>query len=96
VDAEQERARRIHASIRWILLHDWDPIGVKDAPEAADEYDAYVGRVYRLLISRATDEEITRTLLDIENREMGLDAPGSLERARCVARALRTVRADLS
>ena len=29
----------------------WDPIGVKDEPNAQDEYDGYLGGVYELLVS---------------------------------------------
>lgn len=29
----------------------WDPIGVKDEPNAQDEYDSYLGGVYELLVS---------------------------------------------
>jgi hypothetical protein len=34
----------------------WDPIGVKDEPNAQDEYDGYLG-VYELLVSGASDED---------------------------------------
>ncbi len=49
--SRKQRAREIQDSIRQVLLHDWDPIGVADEPAAQDEYDAYVGGVYRLLAS---------------------------------------------
>jgi hypothetical protein len=67
-----EKARRYHEEIRRILLHDWDPIGISDVPEAQDEYDSYVGGVYRLLISRATPQQIFDVLWDIETNRMGL------------------------
>ena len=49
-----------------------DPIGVSDVPEAADEYDRYIGEVYDLLKSGATDKEIARYLIEIETDRMGL------------------------
>ena len=27
-------------------MREWDPIGVAGIPQAADEYDTYVGKVY--------------------------------------------------
>jgi len=47
----RERAKQYHEAIRAILLKEWDPIGVSHIPEAQDEYDRYVGGVYRLLIT---------------------------------------------
>ncbi len=34
-------------------MSEWDPIGVKDLPEAADEYDGYLGDVYALIVRDA-------------------------------------------
>jgi hypothetical protein len=53
---DQRRAKAIQESIREILLRDWDPIGVNDVPEAQDEYDSYVGGVYRLACFTLLDE----------------------------------------
>jgi hypothetical protein len=40
---DQRELRRawdeIETKIRPVLMEDWDPIGVSDVPEAADEYD---------------------------------------------------------
>jgi hypothetical protein len=70
--ARQDRARQIQESIRAVLLHDWDPIGIQDEPGAQDEYDSYVGGVYRLLASGASEEEIVEHLWQIETVTMGL------------------------
>ena len=67
------RAREIESQIAAILLHDWDPIGVADVPQARDEYDSYVGGVYRVLASGGSLAEIEAHLRDIEVRMMGLD-----------------------
>ena len=40
--AKEERAREIQRSIAEVLLRNWDPIGVRNVPQAQDEYDAYV------------------------------------------------------
>ena len=66
------RAREIESQIAAILLHDWDPIGVADEPQARDEYDSYVGG-YRILASGGALAEIEAHLRDIEARMMGYD-----------------------
>ena len=56
-------------------MREWDPIGVSGIPEAADEYDRYVGTVYVMLMDhRATAEAIATYLLGIATRHMGLSA----------------------
>ena len=85
-----ERSKRIQENIRQVLLHDWDPIGVQDAPEAQDEYDGYVGGVYRLLTSGASEKQVIDHLWHIETDAMGLSGldPGKLAP---VARKLRAL-----
>src|SRR5439155_8459173 len=67
------RAREIESQIAAILLHDWDPIGVADEPQARDEYDSYVAGVYRILPSGGALAEIEAHLRDTEARMNGYD-----------------------
>jgi hypothetical protein len=69
---DQRRAKAIQESIREILLRDWDPIGVNDVPEAQDEYDSYVGGVYRLLASHCSTKQMVDHLANIESQTMEL------------------------
>lgn len=71
---DRQESVRIQNEIRQILLTVWDPIGVKDEPNAQDEYDSYVFEIFNLLAKRATDHEITKWLLYITNARMGLNA----------------------
>lgn len=71
------KAREIQQNIRLVLLRDWDPIGVHDEPMAQDEYDAYVGSVYRLLASGATEQQIAEHLWCIERDTMRLPSTDS-------------------
>src|SRR4051794_29614875 len=48
----------------------WDPIGVNDVPEAADEYDSYIGGLYELLELGASEESIRAYLQNIEMEAM--------------------------
>lgn len=66
----EEKAQEIQYEIAGILLHDWDPIGVRDI--RADEYESYVGGIYRLLASGAAPEAIAEHLSALETEEMGL------------------------
>jgi hypothetical protein len=74
-DKDQSREKR--DVIRQILMSEWDPIGVNDTPEAADEYDGYVGPVLDLLTAGASSERVAKYLQDVEIERMGLtDAQG--------------------
>jgi hypothetical protein len=63
---DKERSREIRCHIRRVLMAGWDPIGVSDVPEAADEYDSYIGGVYELLERGASVANICDYLRNIE------------------------------
>jgi len=69
---EKEQLRETRTAIRHILMSDWDPIGVSDTPEAADEYDSYIGGIYDLLAGGTTDRQLAQYLRRIETERMGL------------------------
>jgi len=54
-------------------MKEWDPIGVRNVPQACDEYDGYIGEVYKLVLARASEDEIAEHLLRIEREQMGLE-----------------------
>src|ERR1051325_7243098 len=87
-----EKARRLHASIHNILLHDWDVIGVSGIAQAQDEYNAYVGEVYRLLTRRVTWQEIFNYLWWVETEHMGLR--GNRQKTEAIARQLHSLIGD--
>lgn len=63
----------ISEAIRQVLAQDWDPIGVMADPEwPRDEYDAYIGEIYRYLARGESVEFIARHLCFIEEKMMGL------------------------
>jgi hypothetical protein len=67
-----QKADDIAQAIRQILIRDWDPIGVKDDPEwPRDEYDSYIGEIYRFLSRGESAEFIARHLCFIEEKLMG-------------------------
>jgi hypothetical protein len=94
---DEQRGRRataIQESIAQILLRDWDPIGVSDIPEAQDEYDSYVGGVYRLLASQCSADNVIDYLANIESQTMGL-SPVAREKLRPVATRLIALNVSL-
>jgi hypothetical protein len=71
---DKATSRRIRVQIRHVLLDVWDPIGIKDEPNAQGEYDGYIGPIFSLLSSGATDEHLNDRLLYFVNNRMGLKA----------------------
>jgi hypothetical protein len=74
---DKYESRRIRVEIRHVLMDVWDPIGIKDEPNAQDEYDAHLGGVYKLLVSGAAHEDIADHLWQIATDRMGLPAKKS-------------------
>ncbi|MCA0199149.1 MAG: hypothetical protein LCH59_13700 [Proteobacteria bacterium] len=62
-----------------VLHYIWDPIGVAGVPQARDEYDGYVGPVFTLLRSGASDADVSEHLEQIVANRMGL--PSRKERS---------------
>src|SRR5438093_10717357 len=71
--SKEERAREIQRSIAEVLLRNWDPIAVRDLPQAQDEYDAYVGGGYRLIGSGATARQLAEHLARVEADQLGYE-----------------------
>ena len=69
---DARRGKEIQAAIGRVLLQRWDPLGAKNI--APDEYDAYIGPVYRLLSRGATPIQIAEYLTSVERDQMGLTA----------------------
>lgn len=88
------QSRENRAKVRQVLMDSWDPIGVREVPEAQDEYDAYVGRVYVMLMDeKASAEEIADWLYAVATGHMGLSPSIWLEeRGRETAEALVALR----
>ena len=68
----KQQLRRIRMDIRSVLLNVWDPIGIKDEPNAQDEYDCCVDHLVTLLTRGASDDEIAEYLWERGTEHMGL------------------------
>lgn len=67
----------IKDQIRQALIMEWDPIGVRDIPEAQDEYDAYVLPIYEMLAQENSICTIIDYLWWLETDYMGLQGKRS-------------------
>jgi hypothetical protein len=67
------QSRENRAKVREVLMREWDPIGVREFPEAQEEYDTYVGKVYVMLMDdRASASQIAEYLFEVATVRMGL------------------------
>jgi hypothetical protein len=71
---DKAESRRMRVLIRHVLLEVWDPIGIKDEPNAQDEYDGYIVKLYELLVSHADDSQFVDYLHWAVHDHMGLGA----------------------
>jgi hypothetical protein len=71
-----------------VFLEVWDPIGISDEPNAEDEYDGYIGRIFELLVTGGSDDEVIG-YLDWAVERMGMD--GSRVSLQSVVTALRQI-----
>ena len=77
-----------------MLMDEWDPIGVNGIPEAAEEYDRYIGAIYGMIQRSASERDVSAHLrrLEIDEMEM-VDAAGlpllTDEKRDAVAASLR-------
>lgn len=77
---------QLDQTIRDALLRSWDPIHVRDNPEACDEYDSYIPTIAQMLVADADQYALGRHLTKLEHSSMGL--PGNPPRCDRAARAL--------
>ncbi|MBN1426262.1 hypothetical protein JXA88_17055 [Candidatus Fermentibacteria bacterium] len=71
-DQKDLRSREIMTQIHDVLWFDWDPIGTRELGGPDDEYDFYIGGVYRLLASGTTKQDLADHLRGIQADSMGM------------------------
>jgi len=83
---DRNSPKHLFARIREVLLSDWDPMGLGDAPGTPDDYDAVARELHALVTDPDTTvERIAAYLRWIEREQMGLQrrpgmATGAAER----------------
>lgn len=94
-ETDRDQSDNNRALVREALLHDWDPIGISDIPEAKDEYDAYVDVVLEMLVNEdATAEDIADYLFKIATQHMALTDRGMAELCDSAAKAIVALRSN--
>lgn len=84
-----EATKQLQQRVKAIVLHEWDPVGVANVPEAQDEYDAYIAEVTRMLAMRAPVSKIEDYLWWLETTHMGLC--GDRQRTNAIAAKLASL-----
>ena len=82
-DSRNPRAAKIQDSIRQVLYHDWNPIGVPGLPE--DECDSYIAPVYRILAGSRSEQELMEFPFNTERDTIGVlcESPEQLRPVAC-------------
>jgi hypothetical protein len=82
----KDSPKHLFALIREVLISDWDPIGLSDAPGTPDDYDAVARELHALITDRSTTvERVAAYLRWVEREQFGLQrrpgmATGAAER----------------
>lgn len=63
---------KIEKIVQDILMKDWDPIGVKNNPNAKAEYDGYALRLVGMLYNGCSEGQIADYLNTVVAEELGL------------------------
>jgi hypothetical protein len=72
-------------------MQDWDPIGVRDVPEAQDEYDIFIPKVVRIIVQNGRAEGIAKVLV---SAELDIDAESNLDQVSRVAEKLLNINSN--
>ena len=91
MDERDRRSREIQERFGRILYEDWNPLGFLGVVPS-DEYDSYVGGVYRLLASGASCEQIAEHLAELERGHFGY---AEVTAARNMAAAMKLCELEL-
>ncbi len=87
---------KLYRRIDEILFYIWDPIGISRSDWARDEYQAYLPKVFGMIMEKRPTSDIVDYLVKIEADHMGLDRkPGIEKRTEEVAILLQEVRESL-
>lgn len=86
-------AKKLYQAVHSAVLHDWDPIGVENLPEAQGEYDAYVPKLCDLLKSKTSRNEILAYLWWLETEQLGLS--GNRQRTEVFADNLSKIASEI-
>ncbi|NJM37872.1 MAG: hypothetical protein HC845_08480 [Akkermansiaceae bacterium] len=64
--------KALHQAVHSAVLNEWDPIGIRNIPEAQDEYVAYVPRICELLKLPDSRNDVSSYLWWLATEQMGI------------------------
>ena len=76
--------QKLYEGIYIVLLNDWDPLGVSQIPEAQDEYNPYLPRIFHMVLEHADASKIAEYLQFVFNEQMGFGS-STIEKHMAVA-----------
>lgn len=79
-------------ALKRLLLHEWDPIGIRDCEGAQDEYDSYAFELFTMLSAGADVDRVASYLDTIESDHMALRLRA--ERNRAIALRAAAIHAE--
>ena len=82
MSAPKQNPKHLFARIREVLLREWDPMGLADAPGSPNDYDAVAREVHALVTdTEVTVERVAHYLEWAEDELMGLQRRPAAARA---------------
>ncbi|HUS53009.1 MAG TPA: hypothetical protein VMY41_03270 [Thermohalobaculum sp.] len=79
---DRDSPKHLFALIRDVLIQDWDPLGLSDAPGTPDDYDAVARELHALITDpETTAERIAAYLRWVEGAQMGLQRRPGMAKA---------------
>ena len=88
-----ETPKHLFARIREVLLRDWDPLGLAEAPGTPDDYDAIAREIHALVTGeQVTEDRVAHYLEWAEDELMGLQRRPAA--ARAAARLVLALKAE--
>ena len=75
--------------VRTILLKEWDPLGIGDNANLADEHDDYIPGILHLLDAHCTSDQLEQYLRNIEEKWELTPDPAASRAAKKIFAALQ-------
>ncbi len=78
-----------------LLWEEWDPIGVNETDCPSDEYDSYALKIYSMLKSNATRDDVLSYLVWLRTEYIGISKmgdPATVADQRVVDRAIQIIK----
>ena len=81
--------QKLYEGIYTVLLNDWDPLGVSRIPEAQDEYNAYLPRIFHMVLEGAGASKIAEYLQYVLDERMGFGSSAIEEQIAAAEKIVR-------